>query len=335
MLNGEREIYVNLNLSKTDKFREIDPNETKTIKLNPKYQYPSSKLGGNSIWQVINIPLTYIGSNFPIRMSAIDPEGKYLAVAGTRGFTHFSFLTHKWKIFGNADQEKDIKISGGILWWKEFICMSCYNSADHRDEIRFYSRNSNLDNNYSKISKSPCAILQMNIFKNLLVTFGTDCKLQVMGLEGGKDSTSKIILNRLVEIQIENYISHNPFLVDSVALCPLYVGHFDEQLRKNVESNSSTMKSILVNTSGNLLMFQPDLDSLTSIPEDLNKTKPFSSLPPIIISTCVENFWVISNSQQYPLINKLMNFSLWLNCGSSGIKVWLPLSGLKKFLNKF
>lgn len=310
------------------KITECNPNEAKTIKLNPKYQYPSSKLGGNSIWQIINIPLTYIGSNFPIRMSAIDSEGKYLAVAGTRGFTHFSFLTHKWKIFGNADQEKDIKITGGILWWKEFICMSCFNSVDRRDEIRFYSRNSNLDNNYSKISKSSCGILQMNIFKNLLVTFGTDCKLHVMGLEGGKDSTSKIILNRLVEIQIENYISNNPFLVDSIALCPLYVGHFDEQLRKNVESNSSTMKSILVNTSGNLLMFQPDLDSLTSIPEDLNKTKPFSSLPPIIISTSVENFWVVSNSQQNPLINKLMNFSLWLNCGSNGIKVWLPLSGI-------
>ena len=250
-----------------------------------------------------------------------------MAVAGSRGFTHFSFLTHKWKIFGNADQEKDIKITGGLLWWKEFICMSCFNSVDQRDEIRFYSRNSNLDNNYSKISKTACTILQMNIYRNLLVIFGSDCKLQVMGLEGGKDSTSKIILNRLLEIHIENYIAHNPYLVDAIALCPLYVGHFDEQLRRNVESNASTMKSILVNTSGNLLMFQPDLDSLTSIPEDLNKTKPFSSLPPIIISTAVENFWVISNNQPNQLINKLMNFSLWLNCGSNGIKVWLPLSG--------
>ncbi len=71
------------------------------------------------------------------KMSAIDPEGKYLAVAGTSGFTHFSFLTRKWKIFGNADQEKEIRITGGILWWKEFICMSCFNVVDQKDEVNF------------------------------------------------------------------------------------------------------------------------------------------------------------------------------------------------------
>ena len=44
------------------------------------------------------------------------------------------------------------------------------------------------------------------------------------------------------------------------------------------------------------------------------------------MSSNVENFWVVSNNHHNPLINKLMNFSLWLNCGSSGMKVWLPLS---------
>jgi hypothetical protein len=75
-------------------------------------------------------------------MSSIDAEGKYLAVAGSRGFTHFSFVTRKWKIFGNADQEKDIRITGGLLWWKEFICMGCYNYLDQKEEV-----------NESKISK--------------------------------------------------------------------------------------------------------------------------------------------------------------------------------------
>lgn len=68
-------------------------------------------------------------------MTSIDLEGKYLAVAGTRGFTHYSFLTRKWKIFGNADQEKDIRITGGLVWWKEFICMSCINLSDNKDEV--------------------------------------------------------------------------------------------------------------------------------------------------------------------------------------------------------
>ncbi len=331
-LNGEKEVYVCLNLTKTDSFYNYktiyENKKSNSKKLPPKYQYPSQKLGGNSMWQILNLPSTYISSNFPIKMSSIDPEGKYLAVAGQRGFTHFSFINQKWKIFGNADQEKDIRITGGLLWWKEFICMSCFNFIDQRDEIRFYSRNSNLDNSYSKISKVNSTILQMNIFKNLLVTFSIDCVIQVVGLEGGKDSTSKIILNKLIEIPIHNYIMNNPYLVTFISLCPLFVGHFDEQLKKNVESVNSSMKSILVNVGGNLLMFQPDLDSLTSIPEDLKKTKPYSSLPPIIISSSVENYWVVCNqNNNVRLLNIYLNFSLWLNCGSSGIKVWLPLSG--------
>jgi hypothetical protein len=56
-------------------------------------------------------------------------------VAGTCGFTHFSFMTRKWKIFGNADQEKEIRITGGLLWWKEFICISCFNVVDQKDEV--------------------------------------------------------------------------------------------------------------------------------------------------------------------------------------------------------
>lgn len=75
--------------------------------------------------------MIYINS----QTSAIDPEGKYLAVAGTNGFTHYSFLTRKWKIFGNADQEKEFQITGGLLWWRDFICMTCHNSSDQKDEV--------------------------------------------------------------------------------------------------------------------------------------------------------------------------------------------------------
>lgn len=324
-LNGEREIYVCLNLTKCDVYSTTKTNN----KLPAKYQYPSLKLGGNSMWQVLNIPLTYISSNFPVKMSAIDPEGKYLAVAGTNGFTHYSFLTRKWKIFGNADQEKEIQITGGFLWWRDFICLSCFNLNDQKDELRFYSRNTNLDNTYSKKSRTTCSILQMNIFKNLMILFGTDCRIQVIGLEGGKDSTvSKIILNRLIELHIESYIQGNPYLVVSCALCPLICGiNQNDLIRSNIESSTSTLKSILVNVSGKLLMFQPEASSLLSIPEDVKKSKPYSSLPPIVASDNVENFWVVPNNHGTKLQNHLMNLTLWLNCGMKGVKLWLPLSG--------
>lgn len=120
---------------------------------------------------------------------------------------------------------------------------------------------------------------------------------------------------------MEAYVYNNPYLVLSITLCPLYIGNYNDLLKNNIESDNSTMKSILVNVAGNLLMFQPDLDGLTSIPEDLNKTKPFTSKPPIILSPCVENYWVVTKSSKNKLLNYLMNLSLWIYCGYHGMKV--------------
>jgi hypothetical protein len=50
-------------------------------------------------------------------------------------------------------------------------------------------------------------------------------------------------------------------------------------------------------------------------------------LPPIVISSNVESFWVMPNNRPNGIImNGLFNLSLWLNCGVQGIKAWLPLS---------
>ena len=51
------------------------------------------------------------------------------------GFTHFSFSSRKWKLFGNATQEKDMTVTSGLLWWKDFICLGCFNFLDGRNEV--------------------------------------------------------------------------------------------------------------------------------------------------------------------------------------------------------
>lgn len=66
-LNGEREVYVCLNLTKINS-KSLEKIENSNKKLPQKYQYPCLKLGGNSIWQIINVPLTYISSNYPIKV---------------------------------------------------------------------------------------------------------------------------------------------------------------------------------------------------------------------------------------------------------------------------
>lgn len=66
-LNGDREVYVCLNLNKINS-RCLEKIDSGNKKLPQKYQYPCLKLGGNSIWQIINVPLTYMSSNYPIKV---------------------------------------------------------------------------------------------------------------------------------------------------------------------------------------------------------------------------------------------------------------------------
>lgn len=33
-------------------------------------------------------------------------------------------------------QERDMVVTGGLTWWKDFICVACFNVPDQRDEVR-------------------------------------------------------------------------------------------------------------------------------------------------------------------------------------------------------
>ena len=39
-----------------------------------------------------------------VQFAAIDTAGQCMAVAGRRGFAHYSLYTRKWKLFGNITQ---------------------------------------------------------------------------------------------------------------------------------------------------------------------------------------------------------------------------------------
>jgi hypothetical protein len=41
-------------------------------------------------------------------------------------------LGRKWKLFGNETQEKEFIVTGGLLWWREFLIIGCYNLASNR-----------------------------------------------------------------------------------------------------------------------------------------------------------------------------------------------------------
>ena len=51
----------------------------------------------------------------------MDETGSYLAVAGRTGLIHYSMHTRKWKMFGNESQEKEFVVTGGLLWYNDFL----------------------------------------------------------------------------------------------------------------------------------------------------------------------------------------------------------------------
>jgi len=55
---------------------------------------------GNLQWIVINMPQSYLSTNWPIRYAAIDNMSQHIAIAGLSGLAHYSLAHRKWKLFG-------------------------------------------------------------------------------------------------------------------------------------------------------------------------------------------------------------------------------------------
>lgn len=53
-----------------------------------------------------------------------------------------------------------------------------------------------------------------------------------------------------------------------------------------------------------------------------------------MLSDNTENFWIMTDNPRHKLLNGLLNYSLWIYCGSHGMKLWLPLSGEESAVNQ-
>lgn len=106
-----------------------------------------------------------------------------MAIAGRTGLAHYSMQTRRWKLFGNETQEKDFIVAGGLLWWRDYIVMGCYSIPENSDELRFYPRDSKLDNKFAKIVTLLSPVLLMNILQDQLITFGSDAQVTIWALK--------------------------------------------------------------------------------------------------------------------------------------------------------
>ncbi|KAL7853237.1 hypothetical protein AOLI_G00200810 [Acnodon oligacanthus] len=280
-----------------------------------------STLLGHKHWHVVQIHSTYLESNWPIRFAAIDSAGQCLAVAGRRGFAHYSLFTRKWKLFGNITQEQSMTVTGGLAWWNDFVIVACYNFIDQQEELRLYHRSCNLDNAFASITKLHAETLLLNVFKNMVILFRTDCSICLYSIEKKQDSPNpSASVELLQEVSMSRYIPH-PGLVVSVTLTSVRT---ETGISLKAPQQACTAESILLNLAGQLIMLQRDRSGPQVREKDTssNQKKLLPFCPPVVLAQCVENVWTTcrTNRKKRHLVE-----ALWLSCGEAGMKVWLPL----------
>ena len=74
-------------------------------------------------------------------------------------------------------------VSGGLAWWKDFICAACFNLVDQRDEIRFYPRDGKLDNTFAHSVRVPSAVVLLNVFRDILIVLCADSHIMIYRMD--------------------------------------------------------------------------------------------------------------------------------------------------------
>ena len=273
-----------LNLGQTREFNEKPPSDEPDVfntSLNQSKGNISLSMmsSGSKLWTTISIPHTYMGSSWPIRFTSLDSDCQYLAVAGRTGLAHYSVLQRKWRLFGNETQEKDFIVTGGLLWWKDFIIVGCYNLAALHDEVRIYPRNEKLDNVNAKMWKVETQVLLLNLLNDLLVVFCADNQIKVYNLNGGEDGkASSLSIERVRTFDVSNIpgLAFHPACVILVALTNLRTetslrsgGNRDSVSRDSptndvakpatdAASGVNSTPSIILNICGRVVMIQTE-----------------------------------------------------------------------------
>ncbi|XP_049876567.1 guanine nucleotide exchange factor subunit Rich isoform X2 [Pectinophora gossypiella] len=328
-LQADDKLYVNLedNLTRRTKISIIDSSGESYQENGLDQADRQSELDGSAKyrefvddnecrkqWIVLPLPATYIATNWPLRYSAIDEDGVNVCVAGRTGLAHYSCAARRWKLFGNEAQEKDFVVTGGMLWWRDYIVIGCYSILDGHDEIRFYPREARLDNRSAKIVRVQSQVFVLDILADQLVVFGADALVTIYELTC-LDNVGNIEMRCVQAVDI-SALSH-PACVVSAALCRLQDSPARARASTIVLCPQRQPDSLVINASGRLMMVQREE---YDVDEDNNPA--YSCLPATVLASCVESVWCSGSSSAS---QTQLSRALWLWCGSWGARVWLPL----------
>jgi hypothetical protein len=224
---------------------------------------------------------------------------------------------------------------GGLDWWNGHLIVGCSDDSHHRDELRFYPVDQNLDNKNIVATKTfSKPIVFVNIFQDYVIVFSHSRKATVLsievesqahqakpsslslqslsssalGLQPTTSPTYKVNLASIWEIDMTHAV---PTPINLVSVCISRVGH---ELKQD---QASLPRGVLANVAGSLIMFAFDFVS-----DDMSKGIEHMTLsPPVLLANHVEEFWI---SGFKPGLDRHLMDTIWMNCGES-IKAWLPL----------
>lgn len=81
------------------------------------------------VLQHVRLPQHYIDTAFPVLHVAPSPDGRDIAVAGSRGVAVFAHRTRRWRLFGDSVQERKIKVHS-LAWLPGGVIAACATIED-------------------------------------------------------------------------------------------------------------------------------------------------------------------------------------------------------------
>ncbi|XP_074850970.1 guanine nucleotide exchange factor subunit RIC1 isoform X4 [Carettochelys insculpta] len=276
--------------------------------------------GGLSLWSVFGAQLICtLGGDFAYRSDGTkkDPLKISSMSWGSEGY-------HLWVIDGNCSLNSGCDVNTknetphlGILQFQFIKSALTANTC----MLRIYLRTSNLDNAFAHVTKLQAETLLLSVFRDIVILFRADCSICLYSIERRPDCPNPTAsIQVLQEVSMSRYIPH-PFLVVSVTLTSVRT---ETGISLKMPQQASEAESIMLNLAGQLIMVQrdrsgPQIREKESSPNQ-RKLLPFCA--PVVLAQSVENVWTTcrANKQKRHLLE-----ALWLSCGGSGMKVWLPL----------
>ena len=130
----------------------------------------------------------------------------------------YNVTSNKWTLFGNQTQEKDFIVTGGMLWWRHFLVIGCFNISANRDEVRLYARDTRLENTNSVVEEVEGQVLLLNRLGDRLVVYTANSHISIYQLH--QDPAQHTQLTKVQDVDA-GALSVHPACVVSIMLTHL------------------------------------------------------------------------------------------------------------------